>query len=306
MYTNGDWIRTLCSGRLPAGERPPAAAQADRTVGSHPGHPPPRAVRGRPAGPLVPEAVPAAPGDDRAARRHAAHGRLDLQLVLGGPVQRLPHQQRLADGRHRREHVAVVRQQLRRSPELEPRRDVVVPGHAKRAAARAGAGAAPAGEDEVGARPRGQVHAQAGVVGEGTGRRAADAATGDGTAGVDADPQHRAEPEVHRGVRTAGRDGDGTRGGVAGGGGPVGPEGGVVGPEACVVGPLVGCFGSYLATGRTPPSNRITPACSLSGSLKNTTPSRLTSWNRVCGSSTRGSATTRSWSRSTTQTRPAS
>src|SRR6266545_1123206 len=82
--------------------------------------------------------------------------------------------------------------------------------------------------------------------------------------------------------------------------------GGAVGPEGCVVGPLVGCFGSYLATGRTPPSNRITPACSLSGSLKNTTPSRLTSWNRVCGSSTRGSATTRSWSRSTTQTRPAS
>src|SRR3989442_337271 len=33
--------------------------------------------------------------------------------------------------------------------------------------------------------------------------------------------------------------------------------------------------GSYLATCFTPPSSRITPACSLAGSLKNTTPSRL-------------------------------
>src|SRR6266511_237586 len=63
-----------------------------------------------------------------------------------------------------------------------------------------------------------------------------------------------------------------------------------------------GWAGSYLATGVNPPSRSMTPACSLSGSLKNTSPSRVSSWNFVRGWSTWGRATTRAPARSTIQT----
>src|SRR5947207_8078995 len=58
----------------------------------------------------------------------------------------------------------------------------------------------------------------------------------------------------------------------------------------------------YFPTGRTTPSSRMTPARSPSGSLKNTRPSRLSSWKRVPGERTWGRATTRDACRSTTQT----
>ncbi|OLB81454.1 MAG: hypothetical protein AUI14_03360 [Actinobacteria bacterium 13_2_20CM_2_71_6] len=81
--------------------------------------------------------------------------------------------------------------------------------------------------------------------------------------------------------------------------------GGWLGPSPVVpVRPLDGSFGSYLAIGRTPPSSRSTPACSLLGSLKNTTPSRVSSWNRVCGSRIFGCAMTRDCCRSTIHTLP--
>ena len=80
-----------------------------------------------------------------------------------------------------------------------------------------------------------------------------------------------------------------------------GGVGGVVGRSP---NPLPGSLGSYLATGRIPPSRVTTPACSLSGSLKNTTPSRVSNWNGVRGPRTRGLARTRGPVRSTTHTWP--
>src|SRR5437588_504830 len=68
--------------------------------------------------------------------------------------------------------------------------------------------------------------------------------------------------------------------------------------------PPVPAFVSYLLTAVKPPSSRITPACSLSGSLKKTMPSRVSSWKRVPGESTCGRATTWLACRPPPQTRP--
>ena len=66
----------------------------------------------------------------------------------------------------------------------------------------------------------------------------------------------------------------------------------------------VGFPGSYLRTGWYPPSRWMTPARSLFGSLKNTSPSRVSNWNCVCGRSTWGWLTTRPCRRSTIHTWP--
>jgi hypothetical protein len=110
-------------------------------------------------------------------------------------------------------------------------------------------------------------------------------------------------------------DAAGGGGALVGGGvdlavGGFGAAGGVSGGRLSTVdGVAAGDAGAdvptvYLATSRTPPSRRITPARALSGSLKNTTPSRVSNWNRVPGGSIRGCATTRALSGSTTRTRP--
>src|SRR5256885_10225173 len=75
-------------------------------------------------------------------------------------------------------------------------------------------------------------------------------------------------------------------------------------PPPGLFSPRPGFPGSYLGTSLTPPSSRITPAFSLSGSLKKTIPSRVSSWNRVAGLSTRGRASTLPAATSTTQTWP--
>jgi len=68
--------------------------------------------------------------------------------------------------------------------------------------------------------------------------------------------------------------------------------------------PFVGSAGSYFATLVTTPSRLITPARSLLGSLKNTMPSRVSSWNFAAGLRTWAVATMVRWDRSITQTWP--
>src|SRR5689334_22384393 len=68
--------------------------------------------------------------------------------------------------------------------------------------------------------------------------------------------------------------------------------------------PFVGSCGLYLTTRRSPPSERSTPARSLAGSLKNTTPSRLNNWKRVAPGSTCGRASTCDVAMSTIHTWP--